>query len=253
MRRHSGIVLVVLATLLLAGGGIWLAERPEPPATPNRGTGRTLAARIEGIQYTASRDDRIEVAVGAAAVETRPRRVGPVRLSLLRELVVEELRLRFAVDRDPPPVRSGEGPRRVEPVAAAAEAVDDMLDTLHLGSVTRIRARSLELRFVGPQGPRFVLFAGEGTTRPDGERLELGQGVRVETAAGQSLEARSATWWRRTGRFDLGGPWTLREGRELVQGSDAIFATDVERGRIWRVDRGPRGPARPSSKPLPDS
>jgi len=253
MGRHIGILLAALAALLLAGGGIWLAERPGAPAASPRETGRTLASRVEGIQYTASRDDRIEVAVGAAAVETRPRRVGPIRLSLLRELVVEDLRLHFAVDRDPPAARPRERPRPVAPVAAAAEAVDEMRDVLNLGGVTRIRARPLELRFVGPQGPRFVLFAGEGATRPGGERLELGRGVRVETAADRRLEARSATWWRRTGRLDLRGPWTLHDGPTHVRGTDAMFATDVERGRIWRVDRSPRGPARRSSRPPPDS
>jgi hypothetical protein len=229
--RNRWTYAAFLALLLIVVGGtaVWrldaLRDRPTPaPHPPVTGEGSFDRFRLEGFRHTSYHLGQKVFSVEAGEIVHRRRRVGPLAVNPLKELVLSDVRIEL----NPLPEGSGPG---AEP--SVRSGVENMLLQEKLGMVSRVLFHELVLSSSRDGTFRFRVRAREASVDLAARSVTFPGPFLLESAAGDRLEAEDVQWRDDQETFHVRGAFLLHQANGVTPGRDTYFVVE-ESGKVVR-------------------
>jgi len=191
-----------------------------------------------GLTYaTTAGENRVEMRIGD--LRLRDRKAGFFTLSAIKELELRDLAIRLHPCEEPA-CSSEEMGADTELPGSLEEALQQPIEDLGLGLVTRVRARQVAISWNDSEDATLMLYAGRLSYGLGSDEVRLGESIAATSSEGASLQARDASWDTKRAMLDVRGDYEWTDGRTLLQkGRDGSFSIDPETG-IHQVTRAIR-------------
>jgi len=217
LRITVATALALLVTALIVGTVSRISNRPRFTVEPT--IGREVF-RVTGISHRSLAGASLQYSISADEVVCRKRKVGPLTINPVREIVIRSARIRLGSDST-----GRAGPWSKAVVMDLRSIFEALMTQYNLGLVTHVRVEDIEIVVADREGDRLTLRSGR-LVLDRSQPLRLEQGVTVISAAGQLLKARNATL--DLDRVVIDGPWTLRDADGERHGDSARFTIGTD-------------------------
>ncbi len=224
-----GVAAVVAAVLWLDTASEHAPEEERPLANTTGSERGTVFAT--DVRYAALDPEGTTVELAVDRVVKQTRRLGPLSLRGVDELVLKRARVTLSA--------GSEGGRQTEEVlesldvGAIAPSILDFADALGLDDDTRVVVQRLTIEVQSGSG--WVALAGHARIDSDSKELTLRGGVSISTGSGLQLDARKVRLVQGSSAFEVAGSYRiLQDGRLIQSGADATFYVDP-RGTLIRL------------------
>lgn len=205
----SGGARVLALTALVTLCACQATSRPGLTPAP---TGPRLA--IQGLTVQASEGGRISSRLQANQLLILPKRLGPIELGVLEELVITGARLELYA-----PAAGQTTGWQSATFGLGSSAVFGTRDGPPLAGVT---IHGLEVTLAGAAGAESRLTAARGDLDAWKARLVLRDVTIQAIPAGRSLRTPRAIWREGSGDLYVPGAWELREGDRTTRGHGLV-------------------------------
>jgi hypothetical protein len=236
--RSSWLVALGWGVAAGVAAALWLDTASEHAPEDERPLANTTASKrgtvlAEGVHYRAFDSEGTTVELAVDRVVKQRRRLGPLSLRGVDELVLKRVRLTLSP--------GSEGGRQPEEVlesldlAAIAPSILDFADSLGFDDITRVVVERLTIDVQSGPGSGWLVLAERARIGSDSTDLTLRGGVSISTDLGLRLDARKVRLIHGSSAFEVVGSYRVLQDEHLIQsGADATFVVDP-RGYLIRL------------------